>query len=1385
MGLSINRHRALNPRQHSWEIVVISLFAIWGAAVFSASCSAMGKARSDTNPAVEHLGSSPPRNPLIKVQTSIETGNQLSVPFGGPPRVPPWFKSLDSECAQGYQPLCTLVDELYLDGRFIQSDPARARAYLDQSCDIGKQQACDKLGRANPYPTPPAMSEKQNQSLIANYQAVVNESDCGVAGNSTACYFSGVAYLTGAGVPLDRGRGQLLLDKACQKGQVLACKERDCSSGSEDACVKAAAAYASGTGGFVDLSRTKELLDASCGAGYAPACEALKSLPATPKSGPASKDIAALRNSLEYTSVQATSCDQKRGESCHILGVMFLKGVDVRRDRTRAIRYLQQGCDETDPSSCSDLARLLSTSSHVVETAKAQELFRHAAQLNQRSCDLGVPPITACYDLGRAYAKGEGVPKDEAKAIALMSEACSFWQFGFACRSARELQSHSTEPPGPEEKALPPFATNLAKYNARDCEGGGLPACESLGKFYALGHGVTLDTHHASDLLQRACMGGVTAACSDLTALPDVSAVNLGTAELCKMGKLDACIEIADQLSRPGPSADLERAADFYTQACESQVHAGCIGLVSLGDRFNTGTSAPSDTTRAQELYRTSCILRTTEACSRLVSLGNVLEGAGGTTNEDKALDVFLDACSAGNFPGCEAIWKLAQQFRNATPPNLERTRFVWNSACKRRSSAALGACTNLGIMMEKAEGGPENRLGALQLYDSECRRGYSPACAAYYNLEGSLNTSEYTIEYPSVDRRVTEYRSITFKPYDEFFVRAGGCVQTGGLGKTWKRYVDPSGDNTDSRYFGTIWIPGGTSIERISGVIGKWRMVLPIPHSDASQLFLRLGYADDDNHYPDNGYYSHDDGTEDQCRGVGAAWVIIDVRHHDTPPPESYVPANQQTFPLDLVWSELDDNAFPLNPEWQAQKINSSARPEAGTLCNYFDDKDDRLSLGSNCTSQGVSVDAPSLSANRVNFFICKYTNIDQIDPITGSSVHGHVNWFPVTYTGTIYFDDFQDPFLGSVSMPLGSGDDDYDWALVTPEQRGLVAGNRFQYRNVGPHGMTLELDSREVIDPLDSGWWKALHEAVDSHPPYVNDWTAAQSLVDGRPAIVIGLIGIDTKHTYHTELHPVYAMAIRLASGSRREHWAIFARNWGDEGGCSQDQHYIPTNSLSFFFPNQGGDDYIVDEKSTYFKGKGGSGLSWGAKNFSDGLVLTFNLPPPDQQGLAFGELELCKGACDHNPLNIASTLPVPSAEPTSHETEAPALKIDEGSVKPLLDAMTVDQRTKMFQLLGQDPKSAYLLQPPHISHASIAALLSAPMPASTLTRKDNIVVRRHRSLAADELATPVNELREPDIESRDRAKRIFEALKKSVGGEDHAMTILKSLGGNSASP
>lgn len=111
--------------------------------------------------------------------------------------------------------------------------------------------------------------------------------------------------------------------------------------------------------------------------------------------------------------------------------------------------------------------------------------------------------------------------------------------------------------------------------------------------------------------------------------------------------------------------------------------------------------------------------------------------------------------------------------------------------------------------------------------------------------------------------------------------VTADGCVQTGGHGDTWKRYVNPSDPDGKDLYHGMIRIPTGTkesALVKINSVMEN-QILVTGAGIEVSQLVLSLGYQDDN--YSDNGYAKHDDGTDDQCKDVpghygGPAYVNV-----------------------------------------------------------------------------------------------------------------------------------------------------------------------------------------------------------------------------------------------------------------------------------------------------------------------------------------------------------------------------------------------------------------------------------------------------------------------------------------------------------------------------
>lgn len=153
-------------------------------------------------------------------------------------------------------------------------------------------------------------------------------------------------------------------------------------------------------------------------------------------------------------------------------------------------------------------------------------------------------------------------------------------------------------------------------------------------------------------------------------------------------------------------------------------------------------------------------------------------------------------------------------------------------------------------------------------------------------------NFDTYEILLPRVTHSLTLYdsppnRRIPLKKGDRVEFGACGCVQTGGKGKTWKRYVNPSGANSDRLYHGGVILENAAELglptsPTVPSMV-RFKDLLAWQASGkrvriARDATLILGYEDDS--YGDNSYQGHDNGNDDQCQGVGSAAVQVTIRH-------------------------------------------------------------------------------------------------------------------------------------------------------------------------------------------------------------------------------------------------------------------------------------------------------------------------------------------------------------------------------------------------------------------------------------------------------------------------------------------------------------------------
>jgi hypothetical protein len=622
------------------------------------------------------------------------------------------------------------------------------------------------------------------------------------------------------------------------------------------------------------------------------------------------------------------------------------------------------------------------------------------------------------------------------------------------------------------------------------------------------------------------------------------------------------------------------------------------------------------------------------------------------------------------------------------------------------------------------------------------------------------------TITQPDVTRHDKNYPTIILHPGSFVTIHAGGCVQSGGSGQTWHRYVDPSGPNSDHLYHGLIGYPGSGALKHFSPASqtpAGWTFQIASNVPDNGSL--TLGFEDDN--YSDNGYWGHDrdNGPNGQCPTPGTpnadygkpAWVTIRIA------PTGTVTPNEA---MDLLSDTVDVNELPLNPWWAYEKgvghppsqvvLHPNPVAQCGMSYKDPDNVDEGINLeGSQCTTQSPSVNqGTGLSGE-----LCR----GAADPYV---LAGHLNWFVSTYEGKIRWDDWSGTF--KPLHPTKSGDDDYNFTLAPDSGTGLTTAR--------PLTIGLEFDSDETVDRIDKGWWNDFHNLVDTDPG--KDGAAAQRIFDSR-AIVIGLFGLDSEHGAYSELHPVYGLAIRTNSDAGHvgtDDWVFLARNWGNEGYCADGDMPVPElTSLSFFIkrPDAIGDDpnspTAFDE---LYSTNDNNSL---AVNFvPGGAILTFNLGSPQDRTLYSGHVQFhwqlgpARGRVTGNLNNQkigalqGAVIPQKPVAPGERVTHLPTGPVNVNPIAGNTDADATELSTKVFAGLP----------------ASVQAQMSGLITKKQVTAH-SVQVRRVAAVARpmERKAKPtyIRPTRVPDPERQAREAQMLKLYCETYpGGKSPNLTI-----------
>jgi hypothetical protein len=434
-----------------------------------------------------------------------------------------------------------------------------------------------------------------------------------------------------------------------------------------------------------------------------------------------------------------------------------------------------------------------------------------------------------------------------------------------------------------------------------------------------------------------------------------------------------------------------------------------------------------------------------------------------------------------------------------------------------------------------------------------------------------------WRIDRPTVwssnpDGRV-DYPIITFQPGDRLRFFAGGCVQTGGRGKTWKSYLNPQGDNAPQYYAGTAFIKNvtGGSFERLQGLVTQQSNLakqqtnlppelrgtlgpLPKDPNAKTDYILRLGYQDDQ--MDDNSYFAHDDGNDDQCKNIGPAFLELTVI---SSPEAAAGPLLSPHFkPFDLVWdmnNDEDQNGLALNPQWNFALQNNGKQPHLKPICGPafpsvfgWNFPINFTKLEQICTSMPVSFDLDPKGA------ICD-----------GDPFPGHMNFGIATYQGEVTWDEW------SGHWP---NDNDWNFRLLPPNGAGLAG-----LGDVDADATTMGVEFDFADTNLHMPFWKDLVKSDFGGEP-IDAIGSRFGGPDGLEGVVIAEVGLDGVHGGYVELHPVFAMAVRTVQTVIQgklpgepdtvvETWAFFLRNFGDEGGCSAQTWHWESPSGDFFVP------------------------------------------------------------------------------------------------------------------------------------------------------------------------------------------------------------------------
>jgi len=361
--------------------------------------------------------------------------------------------------------------------------------------------------------------------------------------------------------------------------------------------------------------------------------------------------------------------------------------------------------------------------------AKDPAAQKQAAQAYESACT--GHDLEGCAELGTSYMKGDGVTKDEAKAVALDTRSCDGGHPP-ACSVLGELYEHG-------KAGLTLDEARAGQLYTKGCNGDDPAGCAGLGALLVHGHGGRAkDEKRAADLLVNACVAGAMRGCVGEGRLYEHGLGGLAKDKVravqayrtaCDGADLEGCAELGSMMKvgLGGLAKDAAQAMQLFTKACDGGAFLGCE---YLGDAYYDGVGVPQDKSKAYDLYRTPCPGQVAD-CADLTACANIavlLSFGEGGLREDDALGVELSqrACDGDEMNACSQLG-FDYEHGRGVPWDMHKALELYRKAC---DGGCAAGCTNLGTSYYGGVGVPPDAARAATLFASSCQDGEPAACS-------------------------------------------------------------------------------------------------------------------------------------------------------------------------------------------------------------------------------------------------------------------------------------------------------------------------------------------------------------------------------------------------------------------------------------------------------------------------------------------------------------------------------------------------------------------------------------------------------------------------------------------------------------------------------